>query len=59
MMPMSGVALILATETSVNYPELGQALLTVVLSAIVMLELLGPLLAHFAIVRAGEAAEGL
>lgn len=57
LMPMSGVALIMAQETSTNYPELGQTLLTVVLSAIVMLELLGPLLAHFAIVRAGEAAE--
>jgi len=29
----------------------------VVLSAITMLQLLGPLVAHFAIVRAGEAAE--
>lgn len=57
LMPMSGVALILARETSAIYPELGPALVTVVLSAIAMLELLGPLLAHFAIVRAGEAAE--
>ncbi len=57
LMPMSGVALILARETSATYPELGPALVTVVLSAIAMLELLGPLLAHFAIVRAGEAAE--
>ena len=57
LMPMSGVALIMAKETSVSYPELGPALVTVVLSAIVMLELLGPLLAHFAIVSAGEAAE--
>jgi len=57
LMPMSGVALILARETTATYPELGPALVTVVLSAIAMLELLGPLLAHFAIVRAGEAAE--
>lgn len=57
LMPMSGVALIMARETSNSYPELGPALVTVVLSAIAMLELLGPLLAHFAIVRAGEAAE--
>lgn len=57
LMPMSGVALILARETSAIYPELGPALVTVVLSAIAMLELLGPLLANFAIVRAGEAAE--
>lgn len=57
LMPMSGVALILARETSASYPELGPSLVTVVLSAIAMLELLGPLLAHFAIVHAGEAAE--
>jgi Kef-type K+ transport system membrane component KefB len=57
LMPMSGVALIMVQETSASYPELGPALVTVVLSAIVMLELLGLLLAHFAIVRAGEAAE--
>jgi Kef-type K+ transport system membrane component KefB len=57
LMPMSGVALIMARETSAIYPELGPTLVTVMLSAIVMLELLGPLVAHFAIVRAGEAAE--
>ena len=57
LMPMSGVALIMARETSASYPELGPMLVTVVLSAIVMLELLGPLVAHFAIVSAGEAAE--
>jgi len=57
LMPMSGVALIMARETSASYPELGPTLVTVMLSAIAMLELLGPLLAHFAIVRAGEAAE--
>lgn len=59
LMPMSGVALIMAREASASYPELGPALVTVVLSAIVMLELLGPLLAHFAIVHAGEAAEDI
>ena len=57
LMPMSGVALIMARETSASYPELGPTLVTVVLSAIAMLQLLGPLVAHFAIVRAGEATE--
>jgi len=57
LMPMSGVALIMARETSASYPELGPTLVTVMLSTIAMLELLGPLLAHYAIVRAGEAAE--
>ena len=59
LMPMSGVALILARETSASYPELGTALVSVMLSTIVMLELLGPLLAHFALMRAGEAAEDI
>ena len=57
LMPMSGVALIMARETSAIYPELGPTLVAVMLAAIAMLELLGPLVAHFAIVRAGEAAE--
>lgn len=57
LMPMSGLALILLRETSNAYPELGPALATVVLSAIAVLELLGPLLTQFALVRAGEAAQ--
>lgn len=55
--PMSGVALVLVQQTASFYPEIGPSLATVVVSAIAMLELLGPLLAHFALVRAGEAAE--
>jgi NhaP-type Na+/H+ or K+/H+ antiporter len=55
--PMSAIAVVLVQQTSAHYPEFGALLATVVISAIVMLELLGPLLAHFALVRAGEAAE--
>ena len=52
--PMSGVAVVLLHETSALYPSFGPALAAIVISAIAMLELLGPLLAQFALVRAGE-----
>lgn len=57
LMPMSGIAVILVNDTFKLYPEFAPALAAVVVSAIAMLELLGPLFAHFALVRAGEAAE--
>lgn len=55
--PMSGVAVVLLHDTSKFYPQIGPSLAAVVVSAIAIMELLGPLLAHFALVRAGEAAE--
>ena len=57
LMPMSGVALILVHETTALFPGLGSTLASVVVSAIVMLEVLGPAAAYFALVRAGEADE--
>jgi len=57
LMPMSGVALILVHETTALFPGLGSTLASVVVSAIVMLEILGPAAAYFALVRAGEADE--
>ena len=57
LMPMSGIAVILVHDTTRFYPQFGPSLAAIVVSAIAMLELLGPLLAHFALVRAGEAAE--
>lgn len=57
LLPMSGVALILVHDTTALFPELGAELSSIVVSAIVMLELLGPAVAHFALVRAGEADE--
>ena len=54
--PMSGVAITLLLDTSRLYPHFGPALAAVVVSAIAMMELLGPLLAHFALLRAGETA---
>ena len=57
LMPMSGLAIVLVQQTASHFPEFAPALAAVVVSAIVMLELLGPLLAHFAILRAGEAGD--
>ncbi|MGH8676037.1 MAG: cation:proton antiporter [Burkholderiales bacterium] len=57
LMPMSGVALILVHDMSALFPGLGSGLASVVVSAIVMLEVLGAAAAYFALVRAGEADE--
>lgn len=57
LMPMSGIAVILVHDTARFYPQIGPSLSAIVISAIAMLELLGPLLVQFALVRAGEAAE--
>ncbi len=54
--PMSGIAIVLMHETARLYPQFAPALAAVVVSAIAVLELLGPLLTHFALVRAGETA---
>jgi ABC-type transporter Mla maintaining outer membrane lipid asymmetry permease subunit MlaE len=54
--PMSGIAIVLTHETVRLYPQFGASLAAVMVSAIALMELLGPLLAHFALVRAGEAA---
>ena len=57
LMPMSGVALILVHDTTALFPGLGATLATIIVSAIVMLEVLGAAAAYFALVRAGEADE--
>lgn len=54
--PMSGLALVLVHDTARLYPQFGPALAAIVVAAIALLGLLGPLLLHFALVRAGEAA---
>jgi hypothetical protein len=51
------VALILVHDMSALFPGLGSTLASVVVSAIVMLEVLGPAAAYFALVRAGETDE--
>ena len=58
LLPMAGLAVVMVQDTSVVYPEFGAKLGSVVLAAVAFLELLGPLAAHFALRRAGEAQEG-
>lgn len=54
--PMSGLSLMLVADMSRLYPGFGSAMAGILMAAIALLELLGPLATHFALVRAGEAA---
>lgn len=54
--PMSGLSLMLVADMSRLYPEFGSAMAGIMIATIALLELLGPLATHFALVRAGEAA---
>jgi Kef-type K+ transport system membrane component KefB len=53
--PMSGLAVVMVYETAALYPEVRSSVAPVVLAAVVILELLGPIATQFAIKRAGEA----
>jgi len=53
--PMSGLAVVMVHETAALYPEVRASVAPVVLAAVVILELLGPIATQFAIRRAGEA----
>jgi Kef-type K+ transport system membrane component KefB len=55
LVPMSGLAVVMVRDTVSLYPSFGRELAAVVLSAVVVLELLGPLATQFALRRAGEA----
>lgn len=52
--PMSGITIVLTHDTGRLFPQIGPSLAAVVMAAIAILELLGPLLTQFALVRAGE-----
>jgi Kef-type K+ transport system membrane component KefB len=54
LVPMSGMALVLAQGPGNLYPEFSAKLSAVVLSAAVILELVGPLAVQFALRHAGE-----
>jgi len=54
LLPMSGLAVVMVYDTVVLYPQFGADLAAVVLSAVAVLELLGPLGTQFALKRAGE-----
>lgn len=55
LLPMSGLAVVMVQDTVSLYPSFGRELAAVVLSAVVVLELLGPIATQFALRRAGEA----
>lgn len=55
LLPMSGLAVVMVYDTARLYPAFGAELSAVVLSAVAVLELFGPLATQFALRRAGEA----
>jgi Kef-type K+ transport system membrane component KefB len=55
LLPLSGSAVVMVRDTTSLYPAFGRELAAVVLSAVVILELIGPLATQFALRRAGEA----
>jgi len=52
--PMSGLALAMVHGTANLYPEFGARLAAIVVSAVLILELIGPVAVQFALKRAGE-----
>lgn len=54
LLPMSGLAVVMVQDTAALYPSFGRELAVVVLSAVAVLELLGPVATQFALRRAGE-----
>jgi Kef-type K+ transport system membrane component KefB len=58
LVPMSGTAVSMVHRTGQLYPDFGAKLAAIVLSAVLILELIGPIAVQFALRRAGEAAEG-
>ena len=55
LLPMSGLAVVMVQDTAFFYPAFGAELAAIMLSAIALLELAGPLATQFALRRAGEA----
>jgi len=53
--PMSGLAVVMMYETAALYPEVRASVAPVVLAAVVILELFGPIATQFALRRSGEA----
>ncbi len=56
LLPMSGLAVVMVQETALLYPEIRASVVSVVLAAVVILELLGPIATQLALKWAGEAA---
>lgn len=55
--PMSGLAVVMVHSTAMLYPEFGANLASIVLSAVLILDLMGPLAVQIALKRAGETGE--
>jgi Kef-type K+ transport system membrane component KefB len=55
LLPMSGMAVVMVLDTAAMYPSFGAELGAVVLSAVAVLELFGPIATQIALQRAGEA----
>ena len=55
LMPMSGLAVVMVLDTAAMYPAFGGELAAVVLTAVAVLEILGPAATQVALRRAGEA----
>lgn len=55
--PMSGLAVEMAQGMTNVYPDFGAKLAPIVLSAVLLLELIGPLAVQFALKKAGETGE--
>jgi Kef-type K+ transport system membrane component KefB len=53
--PMSGFAVVMLQDTQALFPEFGRSLFTVVLPAVVLMEILGPIFTQLALKIAGEA----
>ncbi|MBI4194312.1 MAG: cation:proton antiporter [Betaproteobacteria bacterium] len=54
--PMSGFAIVMVYNATDLYPEFGAKLAAIVLSAVLILELIGPIAVQFALKKAGETA---
>ena len=52
--PMSGLALAMVHQTTSLYPDFGAQLATIVISAVLILELVGPIAVQYALKLAGE-----
>ncbi|MBI2312351.1 MAG: cation:proton antiporter [Betaproteobacteria bacterium] len=56
LVPMSGTAVVMVQSTAAVYPEFGARLAAIVLSAVAILEIIGPVATHLALRLAGEAS---
>lgn len=54
LLPMSGLAVVMVHDTGSLFPGFGAELAAIVLSAVALLELVGPIATQFALKRAGE-----